>query len=132
MLARVVGNTRRIAAAFCIVAASACGHFGMGGSAPADGLIVFHNESLDQADVYAVAPGSSFERIGTVFPGRADTLRIRSSILTQGSGVNIVARLLARSNTPSSGMIPLHSGDMFDVRLTADGTQIVALPSMSR
>jgi hypothetical protein len=101
----------------------------MGGPAAADALIAFHNESLDQADVYAVAPGSEFQRIGTVFPGRVDTLRVRSSMLATGSGVNIVARLLARSNTPSSGNIPLHSGDMYDVTLTTDGRTLNALPS---
>ena len=98
-------------------------------SGPADALVIFHNESLDQADVFAVAPGSSFERIGTVFPGRTDTLRVRSSLIAAGSGVNIMARLLARSNTPSTGTIPLHSGDMFDVRLTSDGRTLSALPA---
>jgi hypothetical protein len=123
---------RRVVAAACVVGVvgtTACGHLGMGGSSPADGLIIFHNESLDQADVFVVAQGTSFERIGTVFPGRTDTLRVRSSILASGSGVNVVARLLARSNTPSTGNIPLHTGDMFDVRLAADGRTISALPA---
>lgn len=108
--------------------AAACGHFGMGGPGDQDALIIFHNESIDQADVYAVAPGADFERIGTVFPGRTDTLRVRASLVEQGSGVNIVARLLARSNTPSTGNISLHPGDLMDVRLPADGRTLVALP----
>jgi hypothetical protein len=112
----------------CVAGVAACGHFGMGNSA-SDALIAFHNESLDQADVFAVAPGSDFQRIGTVLPGRVDTLRIPSSLLATGSGVNIVARLLARSNTPSTGSIPLHSGDMFDITLTTDGRTLTALPS---
>ena len=37
---------------------AACGHFGMGGSTEGSALIVFHNESLDQANVYVVAPGA--------------------------------------------------------------------------
>ncbi len=123
-----VGTGRRVVAAACVVAFAACGHLGMGGSGPADALIIFHNESLDQADVFAVAPGSNLERIGTVFPGRTDTLRVRSSMVSTGSGINIMARLLARSNTPSTGNIALHSGDMFDVRLTADGRTMSALP----
>ena len=113
--------------AMLVTVAAACGHFGMG-NGPNDALIIFRNESLDQADVYAVSPGSDFVRIGTVFPGRADTLRVRSSMVASGSGVNIVARLLARSNTPSSGVIPLHSGDMFEVRLSSDGRTLSALP----
>lgn len=130
MLRSFVSTGRRVVAAVCVAAVAACGHFGMGGSGPADALIIFHNESLDQADVFAVAPGSNLERIGTVFPGRTDTLRVRSSLVSTGSGVNIMARLLARSNTPSTGNIPLHSGDMFDVRLTADGRTLSALPVM--
>jgi hypothetical protein len=132
MLPSFVGSGRRAIAAACVVGlagAAACGHFGMGSGGASDGLIVFHNESIDQADVFVVAPGTSFERIGTVFPGRTDTLRVRASILATGSGVNVVARLLARSNTPSTGSIPLHSGDMFDVRLTSDGRTLTALPS---
>jgi len=128
MLRRIVGTGRRVIAAACVVAVAACGHLGMGSSA-GDALVIFHNESLDQADVFAVAPGSDFERIGTVFPGRTDTLRVRSSLVSTGSGVNIVARLLARSNTPSTGSIALHSGDMFDVRLTSDGRTLSALPA---
>ena len=99
------------------------------GPQPADAFIIFHNESLDQADVYGVAPGTDFVRLGTVLPGRVDTLRVRSSVIGQGSGVNIFARLLARSNTPSTGNIPLHSGDVFEVRLTSDGRSLIALPA---
>jgi len=135
MLRSLTRSARRVAAAVCVLGVAgtaACGHLGMGGSGESDALIVFHNESLDQADVFAVAPGSNLERIGTVLPGRADTLRVRASMLATGSGVNILARLLARSNTPSTGNIPLHSGDMFDVRLTSDGRTLSALPSTGR
>lgn len=130
MLRSFVSAGRRVVAATaCLVAVAACGHLGMGGPGAADALIVFHNESLDQADVFAVAPGSNFERIGTVLPGRADTLRVRSSLVATGSGINVMARLLARSNTPSTGNIPLHSGEMFDVTLNSDGRTLTALPS---
>lgn len=135
MLRSLSKGVRRIVAAACVAGVAgtaACGHLGMGGAGPSDGFIVFHNESLDQADVFAVASGSNLERIGTVLPGRADTLRVRASLLASGSGVNIMARLLARSSTPSTGNIPLHSGDMFDVRLTSDGRTLSALPSTGR
>lgn len=128
MLRSFVSHGCRAVAGLSLIAASACGHLGMGGPSAPDAFIVFRNESLDQADVYAVAPGTDLVRIGTVFPGRADTLRVRSSMLTTGSGVNIVARLLARSNTPSSGILPVHSGDFFEVRLSADGRTLSALP----
>jgi hypothetical protein len=129
MLRTLLGYGRRVTALLGIALAAACGHFGMGGAAPADAFIIFHNESLDQADVYGVAPGTDFVRLGTVLPGRVDTLRVRSSVIGQGSGVNIFARLLARSNTPSTGNIPLHSGDVFEVRLTSDGRSLIALPA---
>src|SRR5881394_2231496 len=106
----------------------ACGHFGMGGSAADRALIVFKNQSLDQADVYAVAPSSDWTRIGTVMPGRADTLVVPAGLTATGS-VNIVARLLSKSNTPSTGPLPLRGGDMFDVTLQPDERSLVALPS---
>lgn len=124
-----VSGGRGVLVALCLSAAAACGHLGMGGpGGAADGFIVFRNESLDQADVFAVAPGTDFERIGTVMPGRTDTLRVRASILTQGSGVNVVARLLARTNAPATGNIPLRTGEMFEVRLAPDGRSLIALP----
>jgi len=132
MLRSLTKSARRVVVAACVVAVAgtaACGHLGMGSGGESDALIAFHNESMDEADVFVVAPGSSLERIGTVLPGRTDTLRVRSSMLATGSGVNILARLLARSNTPSTGNIPLHAGDMFDVRLTSDGRTLSALPS---
>lgn len=125
-------GSRAVVAAACLAGVAAmagCGHLGMGGAGPSDALIAFHNQSLDQADVFAVAPGSNLERIGTVLPGRTDTLRIRASMLATGSGVNILARLLARSEMPATGNIPLHSGDLFDVRLTSDGRTLSALPA---
>lgn len=112
-----------------VLAASACGHFGFGGPGPDDALVIFHNESLDQADVYAISPGSDWIRIGTVLPNRADTLVVHSSLIGQGSGVNIVARLLASTRAPSTGNIPLRGGDMYDVRLPADERTLVALPA---
>jgi len=108
---------------------SSCGHFGMGGPGENDALIIFRNESLDQADVYAVAPGSDMTRIGTVLPGHGDTLVVRSSVMGNGGGVNIVARILASTRTPSSGNIPLHGGDLYEVRLPADERTLVALPA---
>jgi hypothetical protein len=128
MSSNLVARLRFALVAIAIAALAACGHFGLGGPDPSDALIVFQNQSLDQADVFAVAPGSDFSRIGTVFPGRTDTLRVPRSMLT-GSGVNIVARLLARSFTPSSGVLSLNPGDIFQVTLNPDGRNLVALPA---
>ena len=108
---------------------AACGHFGMGGSTEGSALIIFHNESLDQANVYVSAPGSDWVRIGTVFGGRTDTLVVRNSLIASGSGVNVVARILASSAVPTSGNIPLHPGDAFDVRLSSDLRSLTATPA---
>jgi hypothetical protein len=40
-----------------------------------------------------------------------------------------VARLLARSDTPATGNIPLQGGEMFEVRLAPDGRSLIALPA---
>ncbi len=128
--------TRLAAAGLGIAAAAACSHTGsgeLGGELgrfnQGDALVIFDNQSLDQADVYAVTSGSDLTRIGTVFPGRSDTLRVPASMVANGSGVNIVSRLLAHSYAPSSGILALHPGDIFSVRLSTDGRNIIALPA---
>ncbi len=129
-------HLRLATAGLGVAAAAACSHAGrgeLGGELDrfgrGDALVVFDNQSLDQADVYAVTSGSDLTRIGTVFPGRADTLRVPASLVANGSGVNIVSRLLAHSYTPSSGILALHPGDIFQVTLSTDGRNLVALPA---
>jgi hypothetical protein len=119
---------KRVLLVMLAAAAAACGHFGMGGSSGANALIVFHNESLDQANVYIIAPGADWVRIGTVFGGRTDTLVVRNSLIATGSGVNVVARILASSALPQSGNIPLQPGGVFDLRLSPDHRTLSATP----
>src|ERR1700743_2457776 len=75
-----IGTIARHGAALMLAAVAGCGHFGMGGGlSPQDARIVFHNETLDQADVYASRGGAGDSvRIGTVFPNRADTIVIHA------------------------------------------------------
>src|SRR5437762_12138333 len=61
-----------------VIPAIACGPFHRGG--PPDAVVVFKNEATDQADVYALGPGGEPTRIGTVFAGRTDTLRVPTSV----------------------------------------------------
>jgi hypothetical protein len=113
--------------AVAAVGAAACAPFQKGkGQPPA--YLYFTNESLDQADVYAVLPGDQPVRIGTVAAGRTDTLTVPAEISSRGN-VNVVARLLARSARPSSGPIPLHPGDRLAVRLPIDQKMLVVLPT---
>lgn len=95
-------------------------------------VLYFTNESLDQADVYAVTPGNQAIRIGTVMAGGTDTLTIPRDIAARGDNINVVARLLARSARPSSGPIPIHPGDRLSVRLPVDQKMLVVLPTGDR
>ena len=115
-----------LAVVACI--AAACASTGRGPVEP-PARIVFTNESLDQATVYVVAPGVEFRRIGTVIPGRTDTLRVRADMIARAGTVNIVARLLARSEVPQTGAVSLRPGEMYAVRLTPDARILSFLPA---
>lgn len=91
-------------------------------------LIIFANESLDQATIFLVATGSNAIRIGNVMAGRTDTLVVPREILIRGT-VNIVARLLTRSYAPSSGPVTILSGDALDVRLGINDRLLTVLPA---
>jgi len=121
-------RVRLILFAAAALAAVACGPF-QKGQGPPPAYLIFTNESLDQADVYAVLSGNQPIRIGTVAAGRTDTLTVPPEVVTRGENVNVVARLLARSSRPSSGPIPLHPGDRLEVRLPIDQKMLVVLPT---
>jgi len=121
-------RVRLILFAATALAAVACGPFHKG-QGPPPAYLIFTNESLDQADVYAVLSGNQPIRIGTVAAGRTDTLTVPTEVVTRGENVNVVARLLARSSRPSSGPIPLHPGDRLEVRLPIDQKMLVVLPT---
>lgn len=90
-------------------------------------VLIFSNESLDQATVYVVAPGMDFRRVGTVIAGRTDTLQVPVEFARRGT-VNIVARLLARSEVPQTGPVSLRPGEHYQVRLQVDGRVLSFLP----
>jgi hypothetical protein len=120
---------RRNAAALLaiLVCAAACGPFHRGPSQ--DGSVVFANESIDQADVYASGPDRNPIRIGTVGGNQTQTLTVPATIVSQGQ-VNLFVRLLA-GGTVSSGLFPLHAGDAMRARLTADQRSLIVLPAGS-
>lgn len=124
---RLLQKLSVVAAAAVVGVTAACGS-ARHGPAQAPALLYFSNESLDQADVYAIAPGGHAIRIGTVMAGRTDTLTVPSDVAARGENVNVVARLLARNVAPSSGPIPIHAGDRFQVRLPVDQKLLVVLP----
>lgn len=106
---------------------TACGPFHHGG-AP-DAAIVFHNDSTDQADVYAVGSGGDPIRIGTVFAGRTETLRVPSTATGATSRVNVVARIFASGRVVSTGPFTIEAGQTMDVRLTSDEKFLSVLPT---
>ena len=124
-----IGRSALVAFATAIAAATAaaCGTFHRGSGQP-PALLYFTNESLDQADVYAVSSGGASTRIGTVTGGRTDTLTVPRDVVARNDNVNLVARLLARSAMPSSGPIPIRPGDHLAVRLPIDQKMLVVLP----
>jgi hypothetical protein len=111
-----------------LLTAAACGSFRRG-SGQSSSAIIFSNESLDQAAVYVVSPGVEFRRIGTVIPGRTDTLTVPADLVARAGTLNIVARLLARPDVPQTGPVSLVPGEKYQVRLTTDAKILSFLPA---
>jgi hypothetical protein len=111
-----------------LLAVASCSHTPPGAGSTEKTLIQFSNESLSQADVFVSAPGTDARRIGTVMAGQSETLEIPPDVAIKGN-VTIVARLLARSNRPSSGPLALSPGTKLSVRLPLDTKTLVVLPA---
>src|SRR5215218_9529964 len=122
-------RARRLGFVALTLVGTACASGGRGSGQPL-ATLVFSNESLDQATVYVVAPGADFRRIGTVIPGRTETLTVPAEFTNRGT-LNIVARLLARSDVPQTGPVTLRPGERYEVRLQGDGRVLSFLPGGS-
>ena len=119
---------RLLPAVFVVGSVAACGPLRRGPAQP-PATIIFTNESLDQAAVYVVAPGRDFRRIGTVFAGRTDTLRVPADLALRAGTLNIVARLLARPMLAQTGPVALRPGGQYRVRLPTDARLLSFLPA---
>lgn len=113
-----------------ILAGAACGSFQRGSGQP-PATLIFINESLEQATVYIVGTGVDFRRVGTVFAGRTDTLTVPADLAGRVGALNIVARLLARSNVAQTGPVSIVPGEWYQVRLTPDAKVLSFLPAGS-
>ena len=119
---------RRAMLALAVAAAVAgCGPFHRGNQP--ESVVVFRNQSPDQADVYAIGSGGNPVRIGSVFAGRTETLRVPQSITGASSRVNVVARIFASGRLVVTGPFTLMPGDSMDVTLTGDEKILSVLPS---
>ena len=111
------------------LAAVACGPLHPSTSADeARSIVIFANQSMDQADVYAVIPGSEGRRIGTVMAQHTDTLVLPNSMTARMGGINIVARIFASNKVLQSGPISLNSGDVVRVEMPASQLTLAVLP----
>ena len=118
---------RRLAPAV-LLAAAACASTQKGPPQPR-AVIIFQNQSLDQATVYIVSPSIDFIRLGTVFAGRTETLRVPTTVNLNGGSLNIVARLLARPELPQTGPVTINAGETYRVTLPPDGRLLSFLPN---
>ena len=122
-----MSNSSRAMFALVLAGASAaaCAPLRRHGAQPPK--LVFENQSLDQADVYAVSSAVGQVRIGTVPPGRTETLTMPA--MTIGRTVNVVARVLSKSISPRSGPLTLGDGDRVRITLPVDETLLSVLPA---
>ena len=118
---------RGLGVAIALSVTAACGPLRHRPAAQEQAILSFTNESVDQADVYAVV-GTQAVRIGTVLAGRTERLVVPPDIAFRGSNVNVVARLLAQSNRPQTGPITLRPGERLEIRLPMDQRALVVLP----
>ena len=91
--------------------------------------VVFSNESLNQADLFAVMPGVQARKLGTVMAGRTEELVVPADIVRRSQNLNFVVRMLSRSSTPGSGPVPLRAGDRLQIRLPMDAKTLFVAPA---
>lgn len=67
-------------------------------------------------------------RIGTVMPGRTETIVVPSALVNGGGTINVYARPLGRDDGPDSGPLTLSPGEALSVRLPMNQRMLIVLP----
>ena len=111
------------------VMTAGCGPFHRG--AQPEPEILFHNQSIDQADVYAMGPGGDPIRIGTVYGQKTDRLKVPFSA-SSTDRVNIIARVFPSSRIVASGPFTLLPGGLMDVTLPTEENMLAVLPARTQ
>ena len=120
---------RRLALAAAFLLAAACASRGNGSAGGgADLYVLFGNNTIHQASVYAITAGGTTTRVGTVFAGRRERLRLPATVLAGTRTIEFEARMLSKEGTPRSGQITFAPGDSLEVSLSSDGLMLSVLP----
>jgi hypothetical protein len=123
-----LGRSPLLVASLLFSALVACATGAAKAPAPERSTIEFQNETLEPADVFVLSGGGSSTRLGTVMPGRTDTITVPHSIMVRATNVSVVARLRRLSRVVSSGSLVLHPGEQLSLRLPVDARMIIVLP----
>jgi hypothetical protein len=126
--ARALGRT--LLALVVLALPAACARFHSSDLPGDESYISFVNQSLDQADVYAVVSGGDAVRVGTVLPGATTTLTVPGDLVARGP-LDIVARLVGSRRVPRTGPVSFSRGERLQVTLSVDETMLTVLPAGS-
>ena len=119
-----MSNRFRAGVSLAVVLSAACGPLRHRPDDPAS--VVFVNQSLDQADVYAVSSSAAQMRIGTVMPGRTQTLSLPHTMVP--GMLRVVARVLSKSVAPSTEPLSVTAGWRAQVTPPVDEKMLTVLP----
>jgi hypothetical protein len=121
---------RRIGLVVVAALAAACSSATRTGTAGTDrpAVILFTNQALDQAAVYAIRSGGDVRRIGTVPSGRTETIVLPRDFVSAGS-ITIVAVPLASNRAASTGPVTMRPGDRYAVTLPTSENILSLLPA---
>jgi hypothetical protein len=117
---------RKLMLVLTLCAAAACGRIGLGNNEN-DVMIDFKNESTEQATLYVVPTSGEQIRLGMATAGATETFRVPESVAVRGS-VTFAARMLARSETPTTGTVTIRPGDRYIVTLPSSRAALTVLP----